>query len=113
VLDEASRIPDSLYAAVLPFLAVSNGTLALLSTPFGCRGFFYDSWLHRDEWFYREVPATSCPRISPEFLAEQRRKTGAWFYEQEWGCQFNDSDTSVFRHDDIEAMFKEYKGWDL
>jgi len=35
VLDEASRIPDAFYGAVMPFLATSNGTLALLSTPLG------------------------------------------------------------------------------
>jgi hypothetical protein len=35
VLDEACRIPDVLYKAVRPMLAVSGGTLMALSTPFG------------------------------------------------------------------------------
>jgi len=113
VLDEASRIPDALYAAVLPFLAVSNGRLALLSTPFGRRGFFYQAYVDRDQWHYVEVPASQCPRISAAFLAEQRRKTGEWFFQQEWQCQFNDSVTGAFRSSDIEAAVKEYPRWNL
>jgi len=107
ILDEASRMPDSLYAACMPFLATSNGALALLSTPWGRRGFFYDSYVHRAEWHYVEVPATKCTRIAPAFLAEQRRKTGEWFYQQEWECQFNDSVTGAFRSADIEAALQE------
>jgi Terminase large subunit, T4likevirus-type, N-terminal len=113
VLDEASRIPDALYAAVLPFLAVSDGRLALLSTPWGCRGFFYESYLHRSEWFYREVPATACKRIRPDYLAEMRRKSGEWFYQQEWMCAFNDSQTSVFRSVDIARAFQEVQTWPI
>ncbi len=41
VVDEASRVPDDLYAAVRPMLAVSGGRIVLLSTPFGQRGFFH------------------------------------------------------------------------
>src|SRR4051812_11054259 len=38
ILDEAARVPDSLYLAVSPMLAVSGGRLLLLSTPKGRRG---------------------------------------------------------------------------
>jgi hypothetical protein len=113
VLDEASRIPDSFYGAVLPFLAVSNGSLALLSTPAGCRGFFFDAYKHRDEWFYREVPATACKRISSEFLAEQRRKTGEYFWNQEWACQFNDATSGAFRSADVDRAVRSYPTWNL
>ena len=37
ILDEASRVPDDLYRAVRPMLAVSHGRLVALSTPFGQR----------------------------------------------------------------------------
>jgi hypothetical protein len=113
IMDEASRIPDELYAAVLPFLAVSNGKLALLSTPFGRRGFFFDAYQHRDEWRYVEVRADQCPRISPVFLAEQRRKMGEYFFAQEWECQFNDSVTGAFRSADIDRAVKDYPTWNL
>lgn len=52
ILDEAARIPDAIYAAARPFLAVSRGKLRLLSSAFGRRGFFYDSWVRGlpDDW---------------------------------------------------------------
>jgi len=113
ILDEASRIPDALYAAVLPFLAVSDGALALLSTPFGKRGFFYDAYRNRADWFYREVPAEQCPRISADFLGKMRHDMGEFFYAQEWECQFNDSVTGAFRSADIDAAVKDYPVWNL
>jgi phage terminase large subunit-like protein len=46
LIDEAAKVPDDLYNAVRPMLAVSQGRLVLLSTPFGQRGFFWREW-HR------------------------------------------------------------------
>src|ERR671912_1495796 len=45
VIDEAARVPDELYYAVRPMLAVSSGRLICLSTPFGKQGFFYEAWI--------------------------------------------------------------------
>src|ERR1039458_5399126 len=39
LVDEAARVADELYMAIRPMLAVSRGTLWLMSTPFGKRGF--------------------------------------------------------------------------
>jgi hypothetical protein len=44
ILDEAARVPDDLYRSVRPMLAVSQGRLVALSTPFGQRGWFYQEW---------------------------------------------------------------------
>ena len=44
IIDEAARVPDTLYRAVRPMLAVSKGRLICLSTPYGKRGFFWDAW---------------------------------------------------------------------
>jgi tRNA(Met) C34 N-acetyltransferase TmcA len=38
IVDEAARVEDELYRSLRPMLAVSNGDLILLSTPFGERG---------------------------------------------------------------------------
>src|SRR5918997_2920078 len=40
LVDEASRIDDSLYYSIRPMLAVSGGRLMMLSTPAGRRGVF-------------------------------------------------------------------------
>src|SRR4051812_4591435 len=51
LIDEASRVSDDLYKALRPMLAVSDGELWLMSTPWGKRGFFYETWEHGGpEW---------------------------------------------------------------
>src|SRR5215210_6023473 len=41
LVDEASRVDDGLYYAVRPMLAVSGGSLMMLTTPYGKRGAFF------------------------------------------------------------------------
>lgn len=114
IIDEASRVPDELYIAVRPMLAVSGGRLVLLSTPFGTRGFFWDAWKHRDRWDYYEVPATECPRITPEFLEEEKENMGEWWFLQEYMCQFMDAQTAAFRSEDIDRIVdREVEQWAL
>ena len=89
VIDEAARVPDDLYRAVRPMLAVSNGRLVCLSTPYGRRGFFHDAWARGgDDWKRIEVPAAQVPRITAEFLAQERRALGESWFRQEYCCSF-------------------------
>src|ERR1017187_2234521 len=73
---------DELYMAIRPMLAVSCGTLWLMSTPFGKRGFFYEAWARGGpEWERIQVTAEECPRIPREFLEEERAAMGdRWFW---------------------------------
>lgn len=105
IVDEASRVPDELYLSCRPMLAVSGGSLLALSTPFGKRGWWYQAWKSDEPWERYEVPASSCPRIDPAFLAEERRSMGAWWFDQEYGCAFGEAEDSVFRSSDIDAAF--------
>jgi hypothetical protein len=89
VIDEAARVPDDLYRAVMPMLAVSNGRLVCLSTPFGRRGFFYDAWSQGGaDWSRIEVPARQISRIGSDFLDRERRMLGELWYRQEYECSF-------------------------
>jgi len=107
IIDEAARVPDSLYLSVRPMLAVSHGRLIALSTPVGTRGFFYEAWRSAEPWERYEIPAPACPRISPAFLAEERRNMGEWWFNQEYLCSFEDAQTSVFTREEIDAAFAE------
>jgi hypothetical protein len=61
LVDEAARVSDDLYLALRPMLAVSDGTVWLMSTPYGKRGFFWEAWEHGGaEWLRVRVPATGC-----------------------------------------------------
>jgi phage FluMu gp28-like protein len=110
LVDEASRVPDELYVAVRPMVAVSGGTLWLMSTPRGKRGFFYETWQEGGpDWERVRVTAEECPRIPREFLAEERRTMGDAAYEQEYGCAFRDSVTAVFGRDLLDrAITREF-----
>jgi hypothetical protein len=89
VIDEAARVPDDLYRAVRPMLAVSDGRMVCLSTPYGKRGFFHDAWARGGpDWHRIEVPAERVPRIKPEFLEQERRALGESYYRQEYCCSF-------------------------
>jgi hypothetical protein len=105
VIDEAARVPDELYLAVRPMLAVSSGRLIALSTPFGRRGWWYEAWRAEETWERYEVPASACPRIPPTFLEEERRTLGAWWYGQEYCCEFVEALGSVFSTVSIEGAF--------
>ena len=103
IVDEASRVPDELYQAIRPMLAVSGGRIVLLSTPFGKRGFFYSEWTDGQDWQKIKITADQCPRIDAEWLERERRMIGDWWYLQEYFCEFVETDDAVFSYDDIQA----------
>jgi hypothetical protein len=112
IVDEAARVEDELYFAVRPMLAVSGGTLIMLSTPYGQSGIFYEEWMSDDsrEWQRFRVSADQVPRISPEFLSEERRALGSRWFEQEYMCVFGELEGAVFSREAIDRMFDtEYK----
>jgi hypothetical protein len=105
VIDEAARVEDALYKSVRPMLAVSGGRLVTLSTPFGKRGWWYEEWTGGGgDWERYEVPASGCPRITAEFLAEERRALGDLFFQSEYECRFVETLDAVFGYDDIQRM---------
>jgi hypothetical protein len=103
IVDEAARVEDELYYSCRPMLAVSGGDLLLLSTPFGKRGVFYEEWTGGEGWERYTVTAEECPRIPPEFLKEERKTLGPWWFAQEYECKFMDTVDQVFQTDVIDG----------
>jgi len=98
VIDEAARVTDQLYKGVRPMLAAGNGDLALLSTPFGERGFFWKEWAQGgDRWLRVEGKATDCGRLFPEVLEEERQAQTAEWFAQEYLCSFVGMENQAFR----------------
>jgi Terminase large subunit, T4likevirus-type, N-terminal len=104
VIDEAARVSDDLVSSVRPMLAVSGGQLIMLSTPWGKRGTFFEAWENGIEWERTRITALDVPRISPEFLEEERRGIGDYFFDQEYMCIFRETSDQVFTHEEIEGM---------
>ena len=119
VIDEAARVPDELYVAVRPMLAVSGGRLVALSTPFGRRGWFHREWAEGEGWERVRVTANDCSRISAEFLTQERASLGDWAYRQEYDCEFVETEDAAFGHDlvrsalthDVPPLFEEPRAW--
>jgi hypothetical protein len=123
IIDEAARVEDDVYRALRPMLAVGDGELWLLSTPFSKRGFFYENWVHNgacgpvhpnenwvhggEEWTRFSVPATECPRISGAFLEEERRNVGQASFGQEYLCEFLDDGSQMFDREMVMGIFDE------
>jgi hypothetical protein len=103
VLDESALIDDDLYRAVRPMLAVSNGKIFAIGTPHGKRGWFYHTWTGSEEFRKIKITADQCPRITKEFLREERKALGQYWFEQEYECEFHQSETSLFRMDVVDA----------
>ncbi|CAN5767367.1 hypothetical protein BH23CHL2_BH23CHL2_25010 [soil metagenome] len=103
LVDEASRVPDELYRAIRPMVAVSGGRIVALSTPWGKRGWWWQAWESGgDTWQRVQITAEQCPRISPEFLEEERQELGPLWYQSEYECRFVDTSDAVFRSEEID-----------
>lgn len=103
IADEAARVPDSVYVATRPMLAVSGGRFVGLSTPAGQRGWFFTAWETQPDWEKVEVTGHDCPRMTEEFLEQERREMGEWEFRSEYLCEFQDTQDQLYRTEDIEA----------
>ena len=59
VVDEAARVPDDLYFAIVPMTATVSGRIFAASTPDGRGGWWASAWHDQAQrWRRVEVPAT-------------------------------------------------------
>jgi hypothetical protein len=104
LVDEAARVPDATIDAVRPMVSVTRGQLLMLSTPHGQRGRFWQAWAEGgSDWERTEVDAYSCPRISREWLEQERRTLPPLVFESEYLCRFSDVAAQVFTTADVLA----------
>lgn len=108
IIDEASRCDDELYLSVRPMLAMSGGSLLLMSTPQGKRGFYFGIWENGGEaWERYSMKAEDNPRMNPAFLEEERQALGPAFYAQEYCCEFISAEGQLFGLEDIRSAFSQ------
>lgn len=110
IIDEASRVGDDVFSAVLPMLGASHGRLIALSTPWGKQGWWYERWIAGgDRWERIEAPVTTpeiAARIDPDVLIEAQAR-GPWWYSQEYLCQFGERETAVFSVEHIRRAIRD------
>lgn len=83
IIDEAAFVNPKAWSGIRPVLATTKGQLILLSTPFGTEGYFAECF--KNERFYRDhVSSEECPRITKEFLEEEKKTMTKLQYQQEY-----------------------------
>lgn len=100
IADEAAYIPESVWRAVVPMVAVSRklrgkGWIILLSTPFGKGGYFYDAFGDPD-FMHIHITSEKCPRIPNDFLKKEKKRMTKVEYAQEYLGEFIDEWNQFF-----------------
>lgn len=106
IVDEASRVPDEVWSAITPTVAVGGGRIVAASTPNGRRGWWYEA-LEADDstWLRSTVKASQCPRIPQSFLDEERARMSPAEYASEYECTPGALAASLFDDETIDRMF--------
>jgi hypothetical protein len=109
LVDEAAFIEDAALDAVRAMIGSTGGRLILSSTAHGKAGEFYrvlegDPSVAED-WERLRVRWEECPRITAEFIQQERRGLPASTFASEWLGQFAELVDGVFAADDIASMF--------
>ncbi len=89
IINEASKVPDDLYRTVRPMVAISQGQIICMTTPFGRQGFFYKEWISDNKWVRIQQTADKCPRLDKSFLDAERASMGESWFNQEYMCAFD------------------------
>ena len=97
VIDEASMVKDEVYIAARPMLTQKNGSIWLLSTPKEEEGFYFREFTEgTEDWRRVVVPATACPRFTPQQLESEKASLGARLFAQEFLCEFVSAGDGMF-----------------
>ena len=118
-LDEASRLSDSIYAAVEPMVG-KDTKFIMASTPFGKKGLFFNTWERLEKpvigkknlnaWHKIKVTIYDCLyRYSKDVI--EAKKTDINLskkeFNQEYMCEFVDTVDNVFDRKLVDAAFSD------
>lgn len=105
IIDEAARVDDDVFAGVLPMVA-SDGTVAVLSTPWGQRGFFFEHWDDTTNgWERHRITVYDSAQWNAERIDEVRRSVGRFVFASDYEAQFTDTEQQVFTTSAVRAAF--------
>lgn len=105
IADEAAFIPEEVWTAITPMLAITKGHMWLLSTPFGRHGYFYRCFTDKSFKCFH-VSSEDCPRKNQEFLDQEKRRMTKAQYAQEYLGEFVDELRQFFSDELIRKCMK-------
>ena len=99
-VDEAARVPDTLYQAATPMLLrhSKKARLMLLSTAWAKEGFFYKVWTDGDanDWMKIQARIEDCAHLTKDDIERERRSMPESVFRREYLCEFDQTDTRFF-----------------
>ncbi len=109
LVDEGRDIQneDLVYSSIEPFLANSNGSMAIFSTPWMASGKLWDAW-HSPFWARVKVPSRESRFVSEEYLDSQRVLMSAQMYGAEFEADFMESVAGYFSAESISRCLRNY-----
>jgi len=107
ILDEAAFAAEDLLAVITPSLAATHGALHMISSPNGPQGFFYQACEGdaSSVFFHMQITHEHCPRITSQFLAEERLTLGQLRFDQEYNAMFLAPEGAFFGSHAMNALF--------
>jgi len=101
IADEAAFIQEEVWSAVTPMLATTRGTIILLSTPHGKKGYYYNCF-NNENFTSFHISAEDSPRKDVKFLESEKLRMTKVQYAQEYLGEFVDELMQFFPTDIIK-----------
>lgn len=116
IVDEAAYVPEEVWNAVIPMIAVSRqrsglGYIIVLSTPFG-KGGYYASCFTDPDFKTFHVSSENCQRIPKDFLLKEKTRMSKQQYAQEYLGEFIDDYRQFFPTELIKKCMT-FINWDF
>jgi hypothetical protein len=115
IFDEAALVPDAVFFAVRPSMAVRGEQVIMSGTPFGKQGFFYNQYRMTElkkpsarEWDIFKVRASESPFIEETYLEEQRAMLPIAQFQQEYEAEFVADSNAYFPYNLIVPAMDDY-----
>ena len=113
IYDEAAFIPDEVFIALEPSLAVKGRQAIMSSTPYGKRGTFWNIYSHEianrtNLWNIYKIKSIQNPLITKEFLEMARNSRTPVQFAQEFEGEFIDDTGLFFPFNLVLACAKDY-----
>ena len=105
IADEAAFIPDAVWTAVTPMLAITRGKIILLSTPHGKEGYYYRCFEDKSYTKFHES-SEDCVRNDVEFLKREKERMTKAQYAQEYLGEFCEELMQFFPTELIKKCMK-------
>jgi len=106
-VNEGAYAPDDVFGALMPMLAIKNGTMVIMGTPAGCQGYFWEAF-NNPEWATIQLPSNVNSYITDAWVEEQKKSMRPEEFRTEIEAQFSETMSNFFPPKVVEACNKNY-----